>query len=181
LKIAQESNMSSSWFRRTFIAMAATTACAVSIGGPLAVVSASSGIADTPEATATAPAMHHWRGARHHRADPLLAAVQQLNLSADQQTGIHGLISSARQAQRAQAKAASDYLFITLGNPGDAGYNAAVATAKSRAVERIQARSSLDGQIYALLSPEQQAQLPQVLAAMQAKLQSRRVNSRANG
>jgi Spy/CpxP family protein refolding chaperone len=54
-----------------------------------------------------------------------------------------------------------------LANPGDPGHQAAVQAAKARAAERIDHFSEVQQQVYALLTPAQQAKLPQVLAEVQ--------------
>jgi Spy/CpxP family protein refolding chaperone len=60
-----------------------------------------------------------------------------------------------------------------LANPGDPGYTDAVEAAKTNAQDLVQRRSDLHVQIYAVLTPEQQAKLPAVLANMEAKMQQR--------
>jgi Spy/CpxP family protein refolding chaperone len=162
--------MSTSFIKQAVVMLAATTACAISMGGPLAAVAATS---DAQAATAASAQPQHRHAGRRGMADPLMLALRQLDLTPEQQSGIHSLISSARQAQRTELRTATGSLFVTLGNPGDPNYATALASAKARAADRIQTRSQLDLQIYALLTAEQQAQLPQVLAAMQAKFQAR--------
>jgi Spy/CpxP family protein refolding chaperone len=49
----------------------------------------------------------------------------------------------------------------------------AVQTAKTNAANRVQRRSELYVQIYALLTPEQKAALPAILASEDAKMQQR--------
>lgn len=57
-----------------------------------------------------------------------------------------------------------------LGNPGDPQHAAAVQWAQKRAADRIQHRSSVELQVYGILTPAQQAQLPKILTAMQQHL-----------
>ena len=182
--------MNNSWLRQSAFALAAAT-CIVAVSNPLAVFAA------TPTATAAAdtttppppppPHREHEHGFRGGpggmlaampgaMGDPFMMAVHQLALTPDQKTSIQSLETAARQAHMAQAATADGALFVTLGNPGDPGYAAALASAKTKAANMIQARSDLDVQIYALLSSDQKTQLPQVLAAMQAKFQARRAN-----
>jgi Spy/CpxP family protein refolding chaperone len=98
---------------------------------------------------------------------PFLHAIQQLNLSAEQQSTIHGYLETARQQLQSGADARMN--IETLANPGDPNYVSAVAAAKASAARQIQQRSDLQVQIYGLLTPEQQAKLPQVLTDMKAQ------------
>jgi hypothetical protein len=61
-----------------------------------------------------------------------------------------------------------------LGNPGDANYATALQSAKTLAATRIQNESELQGQIYNVLTAQQKAQLPTVLASMKAQAAQRR-------
>jgi Spy/CpxP family protein refolding chaperone len=128
--------------------------------------------------TTTAPATgHKWH--RHHGGGFLLGmtlrATKQLNLTADQQASIKTILSTARaQAKAAHAAGQSQIDMTVLGNPGDANYATAVQTAKTMAATRLQNEVELQGQIYNVLTAQQKAQLPTVLAAMKAKAQQRR-------
>ncbi len=112
---------------------------------------------------------------RAHRAGPMLTvflhAAHQLNLSADQKQGIRGLLDRARAQRRAQGPFPD---WAALADPGDPGHAAAVQAAQARLSARIEADSELEGRIYDLLTPQQKAQLPQVLASMRARWQQRR-------
>lgn len=125
-------------------------------------------------AAATAPmAGNHW----HHRhgsmlVGTMLRAAHQLNLTPEQQQTIKGMLSAARSRDQ-QADAASMDMAV-LGNPGDPNYATAVQAAKSRLATRLQNEIELQGQIYDVLTAEQKAQLPQVLAGMKAKAEQRR-------
>jgi Spy/CpxP family protein refolding chaperone len=123
-----------------------------------------------------APGGRHMRHDGGHRpggmmgmGDPFMMAVQQLSPTEDQKTRIKSLMESARQQQRGQF-AGDGSLLLALGNPGDPGYPAAVQDAKKKAADMIQARSELDVQVYAMLTDEQKAKLPQVLADMKSKV-----------
>ncbi len=111
---------------------------------------------------------------RHHGGGLLvgvtLHAMRQLNLTAEQQSQVKSLLSAAHS--RNQSSGTPD--IAVLGNPGDPNYAAAVQTAKSMAATRLQQQIELQGQIYNVLTSEQKAQLPQVLAEMKTKAQSRR-------
>jgi Spy/CpxP family protein refolding chaperone len=141
---------------------------------------AAGAIALAADATGSTP-QHHAHGFKHSgpMKSPFMRAVHQLNLSSDQQERIHSMLSTQRQqakvtmsAQRANAQ--------VLANPGDPGYVAAVAAEKSAAAAAIQARSDLEVQIYGILSSDQQAQLPKVLADMKARADQRRAQWQQN-
>ena len=149
----------------------------------MASISTAAGIASaqttTPSTTTTttAPATgHKWH--RHHGGFLLgmtLRATKQLNLTADQQASIKTILSTARaQAKAAHAASASSVDMSVLGNPGDANYATALQSAKSLASTRIQNESEIQGQIYNVLTAQQKAQLPTVLASMKAQAAQRR-------
>ena len=150
-----------------------------SIGAGAAVATA----AETTAPAATTPAApgagghHHGRG--HHGGmlvGMTLRATKQLNLTAEQQASIKGILSSARaQHKAAMASAQGAPVDLTvLGNPGDPNYATALQSAKTLAANRLQRDSELQGQIYNVLTAEQKTQLPTVLAAMKAKAAQRR-------
>jgi Spy/CpxP family protein refolding chaperone len=128
----------------------------------------------TTTATTPAPGGQHW----HHRhggmlVGGLLHATKQLNLTEQQQTTIKGILSAARsQRQAAAGTNAAD--MTVLANPGDPNYAAALQTAKSRMAARMQSQADLQSQIYNVLTPDQKAKLPQVLAAMKTQAEQRR-------
>lgn len=129
-------------------------------------------------ATTTAPTggHHRWHG---HRGDLLLGvtlrATKQLNLTPEQQASIKSILSNARaQAKAARASGQSQLDITVLGNPGDPNYATALQSAKTLAANRIQTESELQAQIYNVLTPEQKAQLPAVLASMKAEAAQRR-------
>jgi Spy/CpxP family protein refolding chaperone len=103
----------------------------------------------------------------------LLRATRQLNLLPQQQASIKAILASARPGHQPAAQTPHPGLTV-LGNPGDPGYASAVQGAQSSAANRIQKEVALAGQIYAVLTPQQVAQLPAVLASIQAKEQARR-------
>ena len=121
--------------------------------------------------TTTAPTGgHKWH--RHHGGMMLgltLRATKQLNLTAEQQASIKSILSNARaQAKAAHAAGAQTDLSV-LGNPGDPNYATALQSAKASASSRIQAQSELQGQIYNVLTADQKAQLPTVIASLKAQ------------
>jgi Spy/CpxP family protein refolding chaperone len=123
----------------------------------------------TPDAApAIAPTQWH-HSARDYERGPrggMLHVLHQLNLDDAQKQQVHAITSSARTQWRSQnALDAGD--LVALGNPGDPNHAAALAAAKARAAQRIENWSDVQQQIYAVLTPAQQAQLPQLLSEMQ--------------
>ena len=145
-----------------------------SIGTAAGVASAQTTTPSTTTTT-TAPATgHKWH--RHHGGFMLgmtLRATKQLNLTAEQQASIKTILSTAR-AQAKAAHAASSVDMTVLANPGDPNYATALQSAKTLASTRIQNQSELQGQIYNVLTAQQKAQLPTVLASMKAQAAQRR-------
>jgi Spy/CpxP family protein refolding chaperone len=145
----------------------------VGAGAAVAAVSTAPTTATTSTATTPAPGGRHW----HHRhggmlVGVMLRATRQLNLTADQQTTIKGILSAARAQHEAAGTASVDML--TLANPGDANYATALQNAKAAAATRLQNQVELQSQIYNVLTADQKAKLPQVLADMKSKAQARR-------
>src|SRR5205814_1221137 len=104
-----------------------------------------------------APGGRHW----HHRhggmlVGVMLRATHQLNLTAEQQTAIKDILSSARAQHQADAGSGGVDL-LTLANPGDPNYAAALQNAKSAAANRLEQQVQLQGQIYNVLTPDQKA------------------------
>ena len=151
-----------------------------SIGTAAGIASAQS-TTTTPAAststTTTPPAGgHRWHG---HRGGFLLGmtlrATRQLNLTADQQASIKQILSTARaQAKAARASGQAPVDMTVLANPGDPNYAAALQNAKTLAANRIQSQSEIQAQIYNVLTAEQKAQLPTILASMKAEAAQRR-------
>ena len=128
----------------------------------------------TPAATTTTPASgaHHWH--RHGGGmliGVMLRATHQLNLTSEQQTTIKGILSTARSQHKASQTPVDVF---TLANPGDPNYATALQTARSAAATRLQNEADLQGQIYNVLTADQKAKLPQVLADMKTKAEQRR-------
>ena len=104
-----------------------------------------------------------------------LRATKQLNLTADQQASIKTILTTARaQAKAAHASGQAPVDIAVLGNPGDPNYATALQSAKTLAATHIQNESELQSQIYNVLTAEQKAQLPTVLATLKAQAQQRR-------
>jgi len=97
----------------------------------------------------------------------LVRALHQLNLTDAQKQQIHAIMVNARQQLAASRQGAPD--FTVLGNPGDPNYPAAIQSLQTRAAQRVSQASQVEQQIYAVLTAEQKAQLPQVLASIKAR------------
>ena len=153
----------------------------LSCGAAVVTTNAMAGTADSATEAST-PTNHpmHFRGGPDRGMPatnidgPFLHAIHQLNLTAEQQTTIHGYLETARQQNRTNMPSQPN--IEALANPGDPNYASAIATAKNLAATRIQQHSDLQVQIYGLLTPAQQSKLPQVLAEMKAQQQQRRAD-----
>jgi len=148
----------------------------IGAGGAVGIASAQT---PAPAATTSAPRVaHDWH---HHRGGMLLGmtvrATRQLNLTADQKASIESIIANARaQMKAAHASGQGPVDMTVLANPGDPNYATALQNIKTLAANRIQTESELQGQIYNVLTAEQKAQLPTVLASMKAEAEQRRAN-----
>jgi len=125
-----------------------------------------------PDAGAPAPGApmhghhHDMHGAGPMGAPGLMGVLGQLDLSTAQRDQIHGIMAD-EHAQMKSERQGEIADFPALANPGDPQHAAAVQAAKQRAADRIQHRSDVEQKIYGVLTPAQQAKLPQLLAAMQ--------------
>jgi Spy/CpxP family protein refolding chaperone len=120
----------------------------------------------------SAPPAGHW----HHHGHGMMAgggllrAVHQLNLTPAQQQSVHTILAAARSQFETERKAGGGPDFTVLSNPGDPNYASAKQDLQTRMASRIQEQSQTELAIYKVLTPEQQQQLPQILAAMKAKM-----------
>jgi len=96
----------------------------------------------------------------------LMGVLHKLDLTPAQKDQIHGIMKN-EHAQMESDRQGEIADLPALGNPGDPQHAAAVQSAQKRAADRIQHRNDIDQQIYAILTPAQQAQVPQLLTAMQ--------------
>ncbi len=99
----------------------------------------------------------------------------QLDLTADQRQQLKEIFEKARpkmQALGERARANREQLMLTA--PTDRAYAALLATAKSNAAEAIQQMSDLWTQAYAVLTPQQRAKIPEVIASEKARADARR-------
>jgi Spy/CpxP family protein refolding chaperone len=148
-------------------AIVIATLAAAGLAGVAVDAATSSGT--TPEASAG----HHW----HHHGR-FMHVLKQLNLTAEQQTQIKSIFASAKsQFRELGASMRANHEALAAAAPTDAGYPALLATEKANAAKRIEQMSAVKTQIYAVLTPEQIKQIPQILAADKAKWQQRHQNS----
>jgi Spy/CpxP family protein refolding chaperone len=126
-----------------------------------------------PDAPANEPAdVHHGRmHVMHHRGEPPLARlVQKLDLTDAQRESLDSLLDSWKaqsEAFHAQMREAMKAATTTL--PDDPNYLALIETRKQLASTAIEQRSDLNVQIFALLTPEQKAQVPQLIEEMKTQ------------
>jgi Spy/CpxP family protein refolding chaperone len=111
---------------------------------------------------------------------PLLAATvhatHELNLTADQKAQIRMILRTAQEQERVHMQAANPGMAV-LGDPSNPGYSAAIQAMKTNATNRIQQESDFQAQVVNVLTPEQKAKLPNVLASLQAKQEAHRAAS----
>ena len=149
------------------------------VGAGAALAATTTSGATSAAAPAPAPATNkHWHRHGGMLVGMMLRATKQLDLTAEQQSSIKGILTSARAAQQSAAGTAAVDMTV-LGNPGDPNYAAAVQSAKALFASRLQKQMELQSQIYNVLTPEQKAKLPQVLAAMKTKAEQRRATWQA--
>jgi Spy/CpxP family protein refolding chaperone len=163
--------------------LVATATVGAGAAAAAAAVSTSAVASTAPSTASTAPAPggRHW----HHRhggmlVGVMLRATRQLNLTAEQQAAIKGILSNAR-AQHQAAAGSGNVDLMTLANPGDPNYSAALQNATAAAASRFQSQVQLQGQIYNVLTADQKAKLPQVLAEMKSRAEQRRAARSQNG
>jgi Spy/CpxP family protein refolding chaperone len=115
---------------------------------------------------------HHWH--HHGHGAGLWHVLKQLNLTPAQETAIKSAFATAKTEDaplRASIRANLQALAVTA--PSDSSYPGLIATAKSNAAARIDAMSNLKIQIYAVLSPQQIAAIPGLVAADEAAWKSK--------
>ena len=138
-------------------------------GAVVAQTSNSSG--SSSGATTGTPGAHHWR--HHHgmmAGGGLMHALHQLNLTPAQQQSVHTILTAARSQFAAERKAGGGPDFTALSNPGDPNYATAKQELQTRIANHIQEQTQTEQAIYKVLTPEQQQQLPGILASMKAKM-----------
>ena len=101
--------------------------------------------------------------------------LRQLDLTAAQKEQIDSIFSSARPQMESLGKSTRDNMQALMTTPpGDASYAALLDSAKTNALAHIKLISDTQAQIYAVLTPEQQAKIPGIVAAEKATWQAAR-------
>jgi len=95
--------------------------------------------------------------------------LKELDLTSAQKDQVHSILS-AEHAQMKSDRQGTIADLPALGNPGDPQHAAAVQSAEKRAADRVQHWSAVEQQIYAVLTPAQQGQLPKLLTDMQQRM-----------
>jgi len=130
-------------------------------------------LAQTPPASSAgtpSPARYHY-----WHEHPFMRVLHQLNLTDDQKKQIHSIYEGARPQMESLGKSTrSNMEQLMTTTPGDATYSALVESAKSNAVAHIKLITDTQAQIYAVLTPEQQAKIPAIIAAEKAKREAAR-------
>jgi Spy/CpxP family protein refolding chaperone len=113
-----------------------------------------------------------WHG--HHGAGmEYMHVLKQLNLSPEQKTQIKSIMESSRTQFKALGDSMRQNHEALLSTPPtDASYPALLQKAKENASARIDQMHAVHQQIYSVLTPEQQAKIPGIIAADKAKWQA---------
>jgi Spy/CpxP family protein refolding chaperone len=147
---------------------------ALAMTGVAGAVVAQTSSSSSGAGTTATPGAHHWHhGHRMMLGGGLLHAFRQLNLTPAQQQSVHTILTAAHAQSQAERTAGAKPDFTVLSNPGDPNYSTALQDLQSRMASRLQAQSQTELALYNVLSKQQQAQLPAVLASMKAKMSQR--------
>lgn len=156
-----------------------TLGMAIAIAGATAYADTNASAAPAPSSSTDAASGHQWKGGRH-RPGSLVHVLRQLNLTPEQQTQVRAIFARAKSdLQATHASRRDNRLAFAATAPTDPKYPALLATEKANAASRIQQASDIRAQVYAVLSPAQQAQIPAILAADQAAREARAAAWRA--
>jgi len=132
-----------------------------------------------PPAADTPPPAHPFMG--HHRHGGLHQVLRQLDLTDAQKTQIKSIFAQAKSGMQGTfATARASHEALMAASPNDPNYPALLATEKANAAARVQAMSDIKAQVYAVLTPEQQAKIPQILAANKAAREAKMAAWRAS-
>ncbi len=111
--------------------------------------------------------------AHHDRGYPRL--LRQLALTPEQQSQVRAITAQAKPQWTAlRSRRQSNRAALATTAPTDPGYPALLAAAEADAAASVRLGSETWGQIYAVLTPGQQAQLPALVAAAQEHAAARR-------
>lgn len=143
---------------------------AAGLAGGIAMAQTTEGSTTSGSSTSTTPTARHWHRRPGMIGMGLMRALRQLNLTTAQQQQIHTIMTNARQQFATQQASTTRPDFVALANPADPNHAAAISQLESNMNARLEQRDSIQKQIYAVLTPEQQSQLPTVLANIKAKM-----------
>lgn len=105
--------------------------------------------------------------------------LDQLNATPEQREKVRGIFEKHRPAMQklGEEMRVSRDQFQAV-EPGDANYSKAVKQASQKAAQLasrgVEEHAALRSEVYAVLTPEQRAQLPKLREEMQARMQERR-------
>jgi Spy/CpxP family protein refolding chaperone len=138
---------------------------------PAAIVAASFATLSVAQSTAAAPGTAVSQGHGHFRHRALYAhLLHKLNLSAQQKGEIRTLMAQNRSERSSlMSSVRTNRAALESTSPADSSYAGLVSTAQANASAAVQARANLWSQIYAVLTPDQKAQIPGIVAAEQAR------------
>jgi len=123
----------------------------------------------------TAMAQPHRHGFHRHAGWSVYGSIlRQLNISAEQKSQIESILSQERPQLRSLAQAERENRAALLRTaPTDPAYAGLLTTAKSNAAARIDIASDIQRQIFGVLTPEQQGQIPGILDAQREAMKAR--------
>jgi Spy/CpxP family protein refolding chaperone len=114
-----------------------------------------------------------WHGHHGGAGMEFMHVLKQLNLSPEQKTQVKSIMESARpQFQALGDSMRQNHEAMLSTAPTDASYPALLQKAKENAAARIDQMHAVHQQIYSVLTPEQQAKIPSIVAADKAKWQA---------
>ena len=125
-----------------------------------------------PGATQAQPHRHGFQ--RHGHAFAYGRILRQLNVTPEQKSQIKDILTQQRTQLQALAQSTRDnHEALLTTPPTDSAYAGLLATAKANAAARIDIESDIQRQIYGVLTPEQQAQIPGIVAAHRDAMKAR--------
>lgn len=125
-------------------------------------------------AVTTAYASPHFGGAMAGEPS-LVRVVEKLDLSDAQRASIRSLMDSSKAEKSAMRDEHREVMQASMRTlPDDPNYAALVEKRKQLATLGIQQRSDLNAQIYAVLTPDQKAKVPQLIEESRSKMKERR-------
>lgn len=130
--------------------------------------------------TANQPAGPDLHGRMHQH--PFMHILHQLDLTDAQKAQIHSIYKSTWPQMESLGKSTRQNMEELMStSPQDPGYATLVENAKTNALAHIKLISDTQTQIYAVLTPEQQAKIPGIVAAEKAKREAARQKRQAAG